>query len=308
MALINIVDGVPVSEQASNSATVYIEDGGEFKRVPKEELLTDCATFDTISDEWNTDKSYKAGDYCIYDNQLWKSKIQNAAQRPNTQSDFWDLVSVASEFSNISNRLSSISSDLGDEVGNDYDIETLGTYVQVQGDNNYSNSLGTFMSNNTTKALYCLISLNRSGNKGVQYAIDVNGNIYTRFRVWWSNSWSDWTTYASTMVESATVTKLKDFASPADVISVKRSGKIVVMDGYVALNNDITVADQPFLQISDSSFHPYSRNVTVIAQGTNSGKCYNLVLSGDGKLMFHNSIPSAASDVFIRFNATWILP
>lgn len=47
-----------------------------------------------ISDEWNSAKTYAVGDFCIYQNRLYKCLIQNSGQNPLTSTTYWQMVKV----------------------------------------------------------------------------------------------------------------------------------------------------------------------------------------------------------------------
>lgn len=55
---------------------------------------------DMISDAWDSTKTYSVGDYCIYNNQLWKCLVQNSGQTP-TEGTYWHQTSVGDEFKKI---------------------------------------------------------------------------------------------------------------------------------------------------------------------------------------------------------------
>ena len=46
-----------------------------------------------MSDEWNNTKTYALGEYCIYDNKLWRCKIQHSGQTPG-EGEYWENTSV----------------------------------------------------------------------------------------------------------------------------------------------------------------------------------------------------------------------
>ena len=66
-----------------------------------------------ISDEWNSATTYEVGQYCIYNNSLWKCILQHNGQTPE-DGTYWTKVSVGSEFntlnSNLKSKLKSYSS------------------------------------------------------------------------------------------------------------------------------------------------------------------------------------------------------
>ena len=57
-----------------------------------------------ISDAWNASTTYAVGQYCIYNNSLWKCLVQNKGQTPKTGT-YWTKVSVANEITSVNNSL-----------------------------------------------------------------------------------------------------------------------------------------------------------------------------------------------------------
>ena len=57
-----------------------------------------------ISDAYDELKTYVAGEYCIYNNSLWKCLVQNNGQTP-TEGTYWTNVSVANEIASINSSL-----------------------------------------------------------------------------------------------------------------------------------------------------------------------------------------------------------
>ena len=57
-----------------------------------------------ISDAWNASTTYTVGQYCIYNNSLWKCLIQHSGQTPKTGT-YWTKVSVANEITSVNNSL-----------------------------------------------------------------------------------------------------------------------------------------------------------------------------------------------------------
>ena len=60
------------------------------------------ALSNTISDAWNASTTYAVGQYCIYNNSLWKCLIQHSGQAPKTGT-YWTNVSVANEITSVNN-------------------------------------------------------------------------------------------------------------------------------------------------------------------------------------------------------------
>ena len=57
-----------------------------------------------ISDAWNASTTYAVGQYCIYNNLLWKCLIQHSGQTP-TEGTYWTKVSVANEITSVNNSI-----------------------------------------------------------------------------------------------------------------------------------------------------------------------------------------------------------
>ena len=57
-----------------------------------------------ISDAWNASTTYAVGQYCIYNNSLWKCLVQHSGQTP-TEGTYWTKVSVANEITSLNNSL-----------------------------------------------------------------------------------------------------------------------------------------------------------------------------------------------------------
>ena len=75
------------------------------------ELSNEKANNNIISDAWNTSTTYAVGQYCIYNNSLWKCLIQHSGQTP-TEGTYWTNVSVANEITSVNNSIENITSSL----------------------------------------------------------------------------------------------------------------------------------------------------------------------------------------------------
>ena len=58
-----------------------------------------------ISDAWNASTTYAVGQYCIYNNLLWKCLVQHNGQTP-TEGTYWTKVSVGNEIASVNSSLS----------------------------------------------------------------------------------------------------------------------------------------------------------------------------------------------------------
>ena len=62
------------------------------------------ALSNSISNAWNSSTTYAVGQYCIYNNSLWKCLVQNIGQTP-TEGTYWTKLSVANEITSVNNSL-----------------------------------------------------------------------------------------------------------------------------------------------------------------------------------------------------------
>ena len=86
----------------------------------------------TVSDYWNNSTIYEVGQYCIYDNKLWKCLVQHSGQTP-TEGTYWTQTSIDKEFTEL-------KGDLGDLIG--YDEQFLFSNKYIDGK--------VYISDNTT--------------------------------------------------------------------------------------------------------------------------------------------------------------
>ena len=74
----------------------------------KAEKTEVTALSNSISDEWNSATTYEVGQYCIYNNSLWKCILQNNGQTPE-EGTYWTKVSVGSEFNTLNSNFGKIN-------------------------------------------------------------------------------------------------------------------------------------------------------------------------------------------------------
>lgn len=87
----SMLDGVKIMVEKGNeihSYTPYSKSNVE--------LTNEKANNDIISDAWNASTTYEVGQYCIYNNSLWKCLVQNIGQTP-TEGTYWTKASITSE-------------------------------------------------------------------------------------------------------------------------------------------------------------------------------------------------------------------
>lgn len=67
-----------------------------------DDIADEKANNDIISDAWNASTTYAVGQYCIYNNSLWKCLVQHSGQTP-TEGTYWTKVTVANEITSVNN-------------------------------------------------------------------------------------------------------------------------------------------------------------------------------------------------------------
>lgn len=85
----------------SNEISTQLEEGTEatpYSAYCKSnvELTNEKANNDIISDAWIDSTTYEVGQYCIYNNSLWKCLIQHNGQTPS-EGTYWTKASITSE-------------------------------------------------------------------------------------------------------------------------------------------------------------------------------------------------------------------
>lgn len=84
--------------------------GAELQRLDSE--TTDLNNFkNNMSDAWNNSTNYEVGQYCIYNNILWKCLVQNIGQTP-AEGTYWTNVTIGSEFNVVKNDIDTLNSNL----------------------------------------------------------------------------------------------------------------------------------------------------------------------------------------------------
>ena len=76
-----------------------------------DDIADEKANNDIISDAWNSSTTYAVGQYCIYNNSLWKCLVQHSGQTP-TEGTYWTNVTVANEIISVNNSLQASLSSL----------------------------------------------------------------------------------------------------------------------------------------------------------------------------------------------------
>lgn len=121
----SIGNGLEVDENGVMSAI-----GGTFDAYTKaqtDNLLSNKVDNGIISDEWNSATTYEVGQYCIYNNSLWKCILQHNGQTPE-EGTYWTKVSVGSEFNTLNSNLKS----------------KVKIYSSIPGTNDFKNAIAIF--------------------------------------------------------------------------------------------------------------------------------------------------------------------
>ena len=92
-------------EQAYALAKKLIESSGggtvdAYTKSQTDNLLIQKVDKNTISDYWDSSITYTVGQYCIYDNKLWKCLIQHSGQTPS-DGTYWTQTSVDNEINEL---------------------------------------------------------------------------------------------------------------------------------------------------------------------------------------------------------------
>lgn len=90
----------------------------------------------TVSDYWNNSTIYEVGQYCIYDNKLWKCLVQHSGQTP-TDGTYWTQTSIDKEFTELKGDLDELDNKftVGENLINAEELSPLGEWC------NYTNGV-----------------------------------------------------------------------------------------------------------------------------------------------------------------------
>ena len=105
--------------------------GAELQRLDNE--ITDLNDFkNNVSDAWNSSTNYTVGQYCIYNNILWKCLVQNIGQTPS-EGTYWTKVTIGSEFNLVKNDIDTLNSNLANHINGFSNVNVNGTisYMQI---------------------------------------------------------------------------------------------------------------------------------------------------------------------------------
>lgn len=116
------VSAIPDTDKGSPDGVASLDHDG---KVPKDQLPDDIGT-GVVSDKFSEDKEYAIGDYCIYNDVLYKfTSKKNAGE--------WDVSLV--EITNVGNEISALNSDLTDSstgIGFRFGIDSDGNYGYIK--------------------------------------------------------------------------------------------------------------------------------------------------------------------------------
>ncbi len=117
----------------------------------------------TVSDAWDSGTTYAVGDYCIYNNTLWKCLTANTATTPTEGSD-WTAKTVGEELGSLNSELTDLNSDIVAQFGS---LTALDYYYGAGGTVEVPIILPSY--NNTMLIV--------SGSRMASFMINESGNI-----------------------------------------------------------------------------------------------------------------------------------
>ena len=85
-----------------------------------------------MSDVWNSSVTYGVNSYCIYNNKLWKCKVQHKNQPP-TEGTYWTACTISGEISELNSNLAIklVASNISDNGKITYNPEANTVYLYV---------------------------------------------------------------------------------------------------------------------------------------------------------------------------------
>lgn len=96
---INDLNNIAITSPADGQTLVYDSATQKWKNGQGQSSISSV-----ISDAWNASTTYAVGQYCIYNNSLWKCLVQHSGQTP-TEGTYWTKVTVANEITSVNNSL-----------------------------------------------------------------------------------------------------------------------------------------------------------------------------------------------------------
>lgn len=96
---INDLNNIAITSPANGQTLVYDSATQKWKNGQGSSGISSI-----ISDAWKASTTYKVGQYCIYNNSLWKCLVQHSGQTPS-EGTYWTKVTVANEITSVNNNL-----------------------------------------------------------------------------------------------------------------------------------------------------------------------------------------------------------
>ena len=150
-----------------------------------------------ISDAWNASTTYAVGQYCIYNNSLWKCLVQHSGQTP-TEGTYWTKVNVANEITSVNNSLPKLFIDTskmlaGSPANNDNKVNS---YTATQ-DCYFSY---TYITNSDNEiyiddVLIIRASVTRATGSSL-YTLNWNGYLKKGQKIRWTYKGGKWSVFA----------------------------------------------------------------------------------------------------------------
>ncbi len=140
------------------------------------------ALSNTISDAWNASTTYAVGQYCIYNNSLWKCLVQHSGQTP-TEGTYWTKVSVANEITSVNNSLVDIKNNIPQFVEINYTFPNTG-YCTIPYPSGYTKDncfIVSYMSYNADVKNW---SEEAGSDQSICRLFDDNITVYKQNSVW----------------------------------------------------------------------------------------------------------------------------
>ena len=94
------------------------------------------ALFNSISDAWDSATAYTVGQYCIYNNAIWKCLVANTNTEP-AEGTYWTQTTIDAEIASVNSSLESVSSSLGN-------VSVAMSPKQITDDNAFNNKFEAF--------------------------------------------------------------------------------------------------------------------------------------------------------------------
>ena len=138
-----------------------------------------------ISDAWNSSVTYGVNSYCIYNNKLWKCKVQHTNQPP-TEGTYWTACTISGEISELNSNLEKIKLNDKTESANSSDILIINNYCFVENNVVHINiSIRALNNVATWSKMFRFNGYNLYGKYITVYDYNNNQNLFG----YWENGW-----------------------------------------------------------------------------------------------------------------------